>query len=178
MYRVFPYICIPNSIDNMKQIAFLIFASVLISACNQSDQANAGNPAVQESTHDHPETKDLTVTDTANLTSIEWLDSNYVHMGKIVDGQNLEVVFRFRNSGNKPLLISQVSAGCGCTVPETPKEPFAPGQEGQIKAVFNSTGRVGNNRKEVFVFANTNPASNMLIFEVDVLKNLLKTQSN
>ncbi|WP_431215578.1 DUF1573 domain-containing protein [Puia sp. P3] len=44
---------------------------------------------------------------------------------------------------------------CGCTVAEQPREPIAPGGEGQIRAVFNSEGRTGINHKTLFVTANT-----------------------
>jgi hypothetical protein len=109
--------------------------------------------------------------DPSNRTTIQWLDSQELDMGKIREGEKLEVRFRFKNTGNKPLVISRVWAQCGCTVPETPKEPYAPGQEGVIKALFDSHGRGGSlNVKEVYVNANTDPITNVLVFKVDVLK--------
>ena len=84
------------------------------------------------------------------------------------EGENLNVSFRFKNTGNKPLVISNVSASCGCTVPETPKKPYAPGETGVIKASFNSTGKPGTQSKQVTVYANTTPQMNVLTFRVDV----------
>jgi hypothetical protein len=73
-------------------------------------------------------------------------------------GQMVEVSFPFKNTGNKNLIITNVQAGCGCTVPEKPQEPFAPGQGGVIKATFDSkTQAVAEHRKQVFVSSNTNP---------------------
>lgn len=117
--------------------------------------------------------KDKVLSDSANFTTIEWLDSTYMDMGKVVKGQMLDVVFHFRNTGNKPLIISQVTASCGCTVPETPKEPFAPGAEGEIRARFNSAGQTpGPHRKSVYVTANTTPNTyNVLDFNADVTEN-------
>lgn len=108
--------------------------------------------------------------DTANLTTIQWLDSTYIDMGKVVKGQELDVIYHFRNTGSKPLFISSVSAGCGCTIPETPKEPFAPGAEGEIRARFHSANKtVGSHRLPVYVTANTKPNTyNMLEFGIEV----------
>ncbi|HLF47329.1 MAG TPA: DUF1573 domain-containing protein [Chitinophagaceae bacterium] len=161
----------------MKKILFGLFVLALISGCEQADKrANEGtagtasaeaqnNSATITSNNENPDT------DPANLTSIEWLDTKEKDMGKITEGQKLEVSFRFKNTGTKPLLISKVWAQCGCTIPETPKEPYAPGQEGVIKASFDSQGRGGTlNTKEVYVNANTDPVTNVLVFTVDVKK--------
>jgi hypothetical protein len=78
------------------------------------------------------------------------------------------VSFRFKNTGNKPLIISRVWAQCGCTVAETPQKPYAPGETGVIKAAFNSTGKPGLNSKEVYMSANTNPSTSTLVFRVEV----------
>jgi hypothetical protein len=105
---------------------------------------------------------------TEALTSIEWLDSvkNY---GKINEGQVLEVSFRFKNTGDKPLVISNVRPGCGCTAANPPDKPILPGEEGVINASFNSQGRVGPNKKDIFVTANTlDKKDHVLHFDVEV----------
>jgi hypothetical protein len=93
--------------------------------------------------------------DSANFTSIQWLDSTNRNFGKIAEGQKLEVSFSFKNSGNRPLIIARVQPSCGCTVAEQPTEPIAPGSQSVIKAVFNSEGHIGINRKTIYVYANT-----------------------
>ena len=82
----------------------------------------------------------------------------------------VEVSYRFKNAGDKNLVIANVSASCGCTVPEKPEKPFAPGEEGVIKAKFNSKGRSkGETRKDVFVTANTKPENlTQLSFRVEI----------
>ena len=113
--------------------------------------------------------KEATI-DTTKYTSVEWLDDTIQEMGKIIEGQEVEVAFRFKNVGQYPLIVSNVSAQCGCTIPETPKEPIAPGEEGIIKAKFNSANRGGSlNSKEVYVDANTIPSRRVLVFNVEVL---------
>ena len=50
-------------------------------------------------------------------------------------------VFTFTNKGDKPLVINQAVASCGCTVPEYPKTPIKPGEKGQIKVTYNGAGK-------------------------------------
>jgi hypothetical protein len=109
--------------------------------------------------------------DSARYTTMEWLDSSSRDYGKIPEGTKLNVAFRFRNTGTTPLVIGHVQPSCGCTLAEQPDAPIAPGQEGQIKAVFNSEGRMGINHKTLFVTANTKGTQNYsLHFVVEVGK--------
>lgn len=73
--------------------------------------------------------------------------------------------FTFTNTGNAPLLITRTAASCGCTTPEYPKEPIAPGKSGVIKVTYNAKGRPGVFQKTVYVFANTDPEKNTLIIK-------------
>lgn len=110
------------------------------------------------------------VNDPSKFTSIQWIDS-VKDFGKIQEGQKLEVSFRFRNTGDKPLVIAHVQPSCGCTVAEESNEAVAPGAEGQIKATFNSEGKVGTNHKTLTVTANTKGTQNhSLQFVVQVEK--------
>jgi hypothetical protein len=77
--------------------------------------------------------------------------------GTVTDGDTVKYNFAFTNVGKKDLIIANASASCGCTVPSFPKEAIKPGQNGEIKVVFNSTGRVGKVDKIVTVVANTQP---------------------
>ncbi len=103
-------------------------------------------------------------------TTIKWLDSSK-DFGKIEEGQKLEVSFRFRNTGDKPLIVDHVQPSCGCTVADQSKEPVAPGAEGLVKATFNSEGHMGINHKTLFVYSNAKGARNAALqFVVEVEK--------
>ena len=80
--------------------------------------------------------------------------------GEIIQGEKVNTEFKFTNTGKNDLLISDAYGSCGCTVPEWPKEPIAPGQSGVIKVQFNSANRSGLFNKTVTVVANTQPNSN------------------
>jgi len=62
-------------------------------------------------------------------------------------------VFEFKNTGNEPLLITEARGSCGCTVPEWPKEPIAPGATGMLKVTYD-TKRVGSFQKSVTITSN------------------------
>jgi len=164
----------------MKKILIVLAATITIASCKEADKTadSTTSSATATTTTEAASTTTATTTttaapqqntvDPATLTKVEWLDSMDKDFGKIKEGENLEVSFRFKNVGDKPLIISNVSASCGCTVPETPKKPYAPGETGVIKASFNSTGKPGSQSKQVNVFANLDPAMTTLNFRVEV----------
>ncbi|MDX5321556.1 MAG: DUF1573 domain-containing protein [Bacteroidota bacterium] len=82
--------------------------------------------------------------------------------GTIIEGTQATVEFEFTNTGNAPLVLSSVSASCGCTTPEWTKEPIMPGQKGKIKAIYNSTGRVGSFTKSITVNSNAKNGTKIL----------------
>jgi hypothetical protein len=101
------------------------------------------------------------------ITTVSFKDS-ILHKGKIKEGEMLTVEFEFTNTGTEMLIIKNVTASCGCTIPEKPEEPIAPGNTGKIKATFDSRGRAGMNQKVITVVANTKETIHTLIFDVDV----------
>ena len=85
-------------------------------------------------------------------------DSLEHHFGKIAIGEKVLHSFHFKNDGNAPLIISHVTPSCGCTtLKDWPKEPIAPGAEGQITVEFNSNGNSGNINKSIHVATNAVP---------------------
>ena len=101
-------------------------------------------------------------------TSIILIDT--VHdFGQIDEGAVIEFSYRFRNSGDKPLVVNNVSASCGCTVPEKPQHPIKPGEIGYIKVKFNSEGRPGEVHKTVTVSSNAKPEFPVLQLQGEVI---------
>ncbi len=89
-------------------------------------------------------------------TTVQIIDTTY-NFGKVTDGELVEYSYRFKNTGNKPLVVTDANASCGCTVPEKPEKPILPGEMGFIKIVFNSKGRVGEAHKTITVHSNAKP---------------------
>lgn len=76
-----------------------------------------------------------------------------IDYGTITQGANGVRVFEFKNTGNAPLIISNASSTCGCTVPSFSREPIAPGAKGKIEVKYN-TDRLGAIRKTITVTSN------------------------
>lgn len=80
--------------------------------------------------------------------------------GTIKESGYAHCEFEFSNTGNAPLEIRRVTASCGCTTPDYPKAPIAPGAKGTIKVAYNTIGRPGPFNKSITVYSNAtaNPA--------------------
>jgi len=145
----------------MKNFVIIMVAIVCFAGCQSADNKVKLTD----------EQKESALKDSSNYTTIQWLDSTFRDFGKVKQGDVLEVSYHFKNTGNKPLIISKVEPGCGCTVAETPKEPIAPGESGEIKGTFDSNGKAGSQHKSMFVTANTKgKQDHELVFDVEVGK--------
>jgi hypothetical protein len=91
-------------------------------------------------------------------TSIQFEKSNH-DFGKIKQDTDNKHIFKFKNTGNEPLIISNAKGSCGCTVPKYPTEPIAPGTSGEIEVVYSPGKQQGQQTKTVTITANTDPAT-------------------
>ena len=83
--------------------------------------------------------------------SLKGVEFNF---GSIKQGDVVTHEFSFTNVGKEPLIITQASGSCGCTVPLWPKEPIKKGEKGVIKVTFNSAGKMGLQDKTVTITSN------------------------
>ena len=152
----------------MKNI-FIIFAAGILLACNANEAQEARSSGNSVESGIDSATHARALNDSTSFTSIQWLDSIQQSMGQVKEGQVVEVSWRFKNTGDKPLIITKVEPGCGCTTAEKNDQPIAPGKEGVIRVKFNSEGRQGFQNKEVYVEANTRNGRNHLLgFHLDI----------
>jgi len=79
--------------------------------------------------------------------------TDVIDYGEIAKGSDGLRIFEFTNTGDAPLIISDVKSSCGCTVPEKPKGPVAAGESSVIKVKYD-TKRVGPIRKTITVYSN------------------------
>lgn len=82
--------------------------------------------------------------------------------GTVNEGDVVEYVFKFENTGEEPLIISDARASCGCTVPKKPEGPIAPGETGELGVKFNTNGKKNQQLKTITITANTNPVTTKL----------------
>ena len=92
-----------------------------------------------------------------------------IDFGSIKQGDKVEHTFVFQNTGDTPLVISNVAVTCGCTAPNWPKEPIAPGKSGELKVVFNSAGKMGAQNSVVMIYSNASEP----IEKVTLISNVL-----
>ena len=89
--------------------------------------------------------------------------------GKVPEGTMATYEFKFKNTGNQPVVIANVQASCGCTTPDWTKTPVLPGKSGIVKAMYSSAGRPGVFNKTVTVTSNAAEASKVLSIKGAVL---------
>ena len=106
-------------------------------------------------------------------TSIEYVETTH-DFGEVQEGEKVRHVYKFTNTGNEPLVISNAKGSCGCTVPDWPREPIAAGASGEIVVEFDTKGKGSaegkSQTKRVTVTANTDPVNTFLTITGKVSK--------
>ncbi|TNE52687.1 MAG: DUF1573 domain-containing protein [Bacteroidetes bacterium] len=91
--------------------------------------------------------------------------------GTVLLGEEVKAKFNIENTGDYPLIISEVKGSCSCTVTDYPKEPIAPGKSGTINAfVKTENASVGKLVKEVRIVSNTEPSVTAVRIEAEVVR--------
>lgn len=141
----------------MKKFVLFLMIAITLVCCNvrKKDKVIDGTATMAE----------MAAQDT---TTVQIIDSLY-NFGTATEGEKITYNFRFKNTGKKPLIITNTTASCGCTVPEKPEKPIFPGETAFIKVVFNSKGKVGHNEKTITVTSNANPAFPPLLLKGEVI---------
>lgn len=97
-------------------------------------------------------------------------DETEFNSGKITQGEILNYVYKFENTGDAPLVISSVTGSCGCTVPRSyPKGKIMPGEGGEIEVEFNSDEKWGEQTVTISVATNAVPSSKMLYIKTNIV---------
>jgi hypothetical protein len=109
----------------------------------------------------------LTINAQDKVAKIEF-KSDTIDYGTIEKGSNGVRVFEFTNTGNAPLIISNVTSTCGCTIPKKPDGPILPGKTGQIEVKYDTT-RVNPIRKTITVISNAETPTVALKIKGDVV---------
>lgn len=96
-------------------------------------------------------------------------ETDVIDYGKIELNADGVRVFKFKNVGKTPLVISRVQSSCGCTVPKKPTEPIMPGKKGEIEVKY-ATSRQGGFSKMITVYSNATEPTKKLRIKGIVLK--------
>ena len=138
-------------------LSFLVVGAILVS-CDVKKRDRIADDAAKE--------REMVLKDS---TTVLVIDTTH-DFGKVTDGDMVEFKFRFKNTGTKPLIVTNASASCGCTVPEKPELPILPGDTSFIKVVFNSKGRAGTAHKTVHIISNARPDFPELLLSGEVVE--------
>jgi hypothetical protein len=159
-----------NKHMKIKFLSALALVLVLASSCEQKDDQAAKIQALEDkiaqmennNTAVTPVNAQTTTSaDPSTLGQFQFSEEEF-DFGNINEGQVVEHIFNFTNNGQAPLVISNITASCGCTSPEWTKTPVNPGEQGFVKVVFNSAAKSGAQAPTVTIQANTNPTVSRL----------------
>lgn len=104
-------------------------------------------------------------------------DKTIHDFGTIQEGERVETLFTFTNTGKSDLVIVDARGSCGCTVPEYPKNtPIAPGASGQIRVSFDSSNKPNLQQKTVTISANTDSGRETIRIKAMVQADPVKQQ--
>ena len=127
---------------NYRNIIIFLFTPLILISCNESASSkiksdNQNKTQVQQ-----------------NYAEITF-DRIFHDFGEIQEGDIVEAVFEFTNTGKNDLLISHAVGSCGCTIPNYPRNiPIKPGESGEIEINFDSSNMPNLQSKLIKVFAN------------------------
>lgn len=154
----------------MKTWCVLLTAIALLASCRQQTPGDS-EKSVEEIMKEgvlsnadiirNPVSAD-TPQDTVNVAEMTF--EQEVHdFGEVEEGAVVEHVFTFANTGKVPLVISGARSTCGCTVPEWPRDPVPPGEQGEILVRFNTKNKRSQQSKPITITANTYPSTNKVL---------------
>jgi len=89
--------------------------------------------------------------------------------GDIYQGDKVEHIFNFENTGDSPLIITNVQTTCGCTATNWVRDPILPGAKSSIKVSFNSAGKMARQNKVITVISNSVAPLNQIKIVANVL---------
>lgn len=138
----------------MKKLLSVLAMLSLVVALGYSQNETATPQVVAETGQDGP---------------VMAFETETVDYGVIEQGSEPFRVFKFTNTGNAPLIITNAKGSCGCTVPTYPKEPIGPGESSEIKVRYD-TNRLGKFTKRVTLTTNVGTEQKMLTITGEVIK--------
>lgn len=145
----------------MKHLLSILFlALTILTACsNNSDEGKISTDLV---------TNPKSATQPSDKIPVLTFDKTEHDFGTILQGERVTYTFHFINTGNVPLIISNVKTSCGCTIGDFSRTPVEPGKQGAIKATYDSKGHHGLQTRTLTVVSNTNPNQTVLRLKANV----------
>jgi Protein of unknown function (DUF1573) len=151
-----------------KLLFHICLLTLVLTACNNNQKKDNGLEEVRldgkTANSDivrMPITAD-TPLDTNNIAKISPEETDF-NFGSVTEGEVVKHIYKFKNEGNQPLLITDIRTTCGCTVPTWNKSPIAAGASDQVEVKFDTKDKENEQVKKITIIANTFPAETELI---------------
>lgn len=153
----------------MSKLIFHIFLlAFIITSCNNNQKKDNGLEEVRLDSKTAnadivrmPISADMPL-DTNNIAKITLEETDF-NFGSVTEGDVVKHTYKLKNTGNQPLLITDIRTTCGCTVPTWNKSPIAAGGSDQVEVKFDTKGKANEQVKKITIIANTFPAETELI---------------
>ena len=144
---------------------FIISTAIFAGSCGQKTEKEKNDELAD--LVNNPNSADSAKIDPDQLPVMKFEKETH-DFGSIMQGEKVQYSFKFKNEGKTNLIISSAAGSCGCTVPNYPKEPLAPGAEGKIDVTFDSAGKQGKQNKTVTLVTNAIPNTKVLTITGEV----------
>jgi hypothetical protein len=120
------------------------------------------------STNDVTNSKSADGNNSTDLPEVKFEEETH-DFGRITQGEKVTYAFKFKNTGGANLIISSANGSCGCTIPDYPKKPILPGEEGVVNVVFASEGKSGMVEKSVTLVTNCEPSTRIIYIKANII---------
>ncbi|MBD0833299.1 DUF1573 domain-containing protein [Aestuariibaculum sediminum] len=132
----------------LSALGLIAFTSCKENAANKIEEANVIAAAERDAV-------------ASKFPKIEFNET--VHdFGEIEKGTSVETKFSYKNTGDAPLIVTDIKSSCGCTVPKDwSREPLAPGESAEFSVKYNGSG-ANKITKTITVSANTEKGSEIV----------------
>ncbi len=146
----------------MKRTIFLVtlLLGVVLTSCNNNPTSKVNKDNLETA-----KKRDHGIKYDSPVMKFENVEHDF---GTINEGDVVETVFNFTNTGKKELIITSAKATCGCTIPEWPREPILSGKSAEIKVKFNSRGKPNKQQKRITLITNTQNGKELLLIKAFV----------
>ena len=149
---------------NYKSLSLAVLASLALLSCKKENQVHSHEAVTEQTAPAEPKVIDPN----AKFGTMEFANLEY-NFGDISEDNVVETVFKFTNTGEADLVISNAKGSCGCTVPDFPKTPIKPGESHKIDVKFDSQNRRGFQNKSVTIISNAQPNIQVLRIKAEIV---------
>lgn len=144
-------------IITLKKSALGVLLCTALLSCKKNEQTPTSEP----------QTENTQKVENNALTTASF-DKEFHDFGTLEKGAIVQHSYEITNTGDKPLIISEVRPECGCTAPEYTTQPIAPGQKGKVTLSFDSKNFSGEVHKTAHIFTNTQNSPIALQFKANI----------